>query len=74
MSKRIAFVVAASAATVGLGLVGTGGIASAAHCDRSGPGNSAFAAHVQEATHDEGFHRGWSSCIPGNPNFNFTRS
>lgn len=52
-------------------LVATGGSASAAHCtDNGGPGNSDFADHVKSATHKEGVtHKGWASCIPGNPNF-----
>ena len=52
--------------------------ASAAHCtDNGGPGQSDFANHVKGANgpggHDEGDHKGWSSCIPGNPNSGFVR-
>lgn len=69
MKRTIAilFATGATAATVAL----TGGSASAAHCtDNGGPGNSDFADHVQAASHKEGVvHKGWASCIPGNPNF-----
>ncbi len=68
MKRTIAllFVTAATVATVAV----TGGSASAAHCnDDGGPGNSHFAEHVQAASHKEGgTHRGYSSCIEGNPN------
>ena len=59
-------------ASLAIGTVAGGaGSASAAHCtDNGGPGNSDFATHVQTATHSEGgTHKGWSSCVPGNPNF-----
>ena len=69
MKRTIALVFAAGAAAATVAL--TGGSASAAHCtDNGGPGHSDFATHVQTATHQEGVaHKGWSSCIPGNPNF-----
>lgn len=68
--KHTIAVLLATGATVAT-VVLTGGSASAAHCtDNGGPGNSDFATHVQTATHKEGVvHKGWSSCIPGNPNF-----
>lgn len=57
----------ASVAMIGGIFVGTAGPASAAHCnDAGGPGHSDFAAHVQSTNgpggHNEGDHRGWSSC------------
>lgn len=68
--KRTIALLLATGGTAAVVVV-TGGSASAAHCtDRGGPGNSDFAAHVQSASHKEGVtHKGWSSCIPGNPNF-----
>lgn len=55
----------------------TAGPAGAAHCaEKGGPGNSDFGAHAAAngpGAHDEGDHKGWSSCIPGNPNFGFVR-
>jgi hypothetical protein len=69
MQRRLAIALAAGITAATLGVAG--GTASAAHCtDSGGPGNSDFAAHVQAASHSEGkTHKGWSSCIPGNPNF-----
>lgn len=69
MKKTLAVLFATGAAAAGLAL--TASPASAAHCtDNGGPGNSDFASHVQAASHSEGkTHKGWSSCIPGNPNF-----
>lgn len=69
MKRTIALLFATSASLAVVSL--SGGAASAAHCtDSGGPGNSDFAAHVQAASHQEGVtHKGWSSCIPGNPNF-----
>lgn len=48
--------------------------ASAAHCtDNGGPGNSDFAAHVQAARdpggHNEGDHKGWSTCQETSANY-----
>lgn len=69
--KRTLSLLLATGGTVATIVVLSGGSASAAHCtDNGGPGNSDFATHVQAATHKEGVvHKGWSSCIPGNPNF-----
>ena len=72
MQRRLAVALAAGITAATLGVAG--GTASAAHCtDNGGPGNSDFAAHVQAAQgsggHNEGDHKGWSSCVPGNPNF-----
>jgi hypothetical protein len=69
MKRTIAVLLATGATAAAVVL--TGAPASAAHCtDNGGPGNSDFATHVQMATHQEGVvHKGWSSCIPGNPNF-----
>lgn len=69
MKRTIALLFATSATAAVVSL--SGGAASAAHCtDNGGPGNSDFADHVQAASHKEGVtHKGWSSCIPGNPNF-----
>lgn len=65
---------ATGAAVAGLTLAATP--ASAAHCDNNGPGNSDFGKHAKNngpGAHNEGDHKGWSSCIPGNPNFGFVR-
>ena len=72
MQRRFAIALAAGLTAATLGVAG--GTASAAHCtDSGGPGNSDFAAHVRAANgpgdHNEGQHRGWSSCIVGNPNY-----
>ena len=72
MRRTIAMVIGAGA--IAAATLAAGGTANAAHCtDRGGPGNSDFATHVRGASgpggHNEGDHRGWSSCIPGNPNF-----
>lgn len=68
---RLAFASAALAA--GLTIAAAGG-ASAAHCtDNGGPGNSDFADHVRatngNGAHNEGDHRGWSSCESNSANF-----
>ena len=65
------FAVVAIIGGITLGATGT---ASAAHCtDNGGPGNSDFAAHVQANNgaggHDEGDHKGWSSCQETSANF-----
>ena len=64
IKKKLALtfaIVAAGAVSV----LGTG-TASAAHCtDNGGPGHSDFAAHARAngaGEHNEGDHRGWSSC------------
>lgn len=54
-------------------VIGSGPAASAAHCtDRGMPGNSDFAQHVRDTNgpggHNEGDHRGWSSCEENSPN------
>ncbi len=54
-------------------LMGTSGVASAAHCtDNGGPGNSDFASHARAngpGAHNEGDHRGWSSCQETSANY-----
>ena len=65
MSKRIrnSLFLASSAAVLVLG--GPVTAASAAHCTDEGPGHSYFGTeHVKEANHNEGTHRGFSSCNP----------
>ena len=45
------------------------GPASAAHCTPEGPGHSYFGTeHVKEANHNEGTHKGFSSCNPSENN------
>ena len=68
---RRLFLAAAMAAAM---LTMTAGAASAAHCaDNGGPGNSDFATHVRNSNgpggHDEGDHRGWSSCEENSANY-----
>lgn len=75
MKKTLTVLMAAGAAAATVLL--TGGSAGAAHCaEKGGPGNSDFGAHAAAngpGAHDEGDHKGWSSCIPGNPNSGFVR-
>ena len=73
MRKKLALATAAAALAGGL-TVGLGGPAAAAHCTDDGkPGHSDFAAHVRTANgpggHNEGDHRGWSSCETNSANF-----
>ena len=70
MRKRITMAAVAVTAAIAFGPAGG---ASAAHCtDTDAPGNSDFAAHVKASNgpggHNEGDHRGWSSCNPNSPN------
>ena len=72
MQRRLVIALAAGLTAATLGVAG--GTASAAHCtDSGGPGHSDFAAHVRAANgpggHDEGDHRGWSSCEENSNNF-----
>lgn len=65
MQRRLAIALTAGLTAATLGVAG--GTASAAHCtDNGGPGHSDFAAHVRAEQgpggHNEGQHRGWSSC------------
>lgn len=71
--KIVSFAIASAALAAGVTIASAGG-AAAAHCtDNGGPGNSDFAAHVQatngNGAHNEGDHRGWSSCQPTSANF-----
>ena len=73
MRKRISYICATTAITGAVAL-GSAGVAGAAHCtDAGGPGNSDFATHVKGANgpgaHNEGDHRGWSSCNPNSRNY-----
>lgn len=73
MKKRLSTAAVTFAVTGGL-LLGSAGAASAAHCtDRGGPGNSDFATHVKAGNgpgaHNEGDHKGWSSCNPNSANY-----
>lgn len=73
MRKRLGYSIAAAAMIGGVSL-GTAGAASAAHCnDNGGPGNSDYAAHVQaqngNGAHNEGDHKGRSSCQETSPNY-----
>ena len=72
MRKRIGYSIAA-AAIIGGFSIGSAGAASAAHCnDNGGPGNSDFASHVRTNTipgHNEGDHRGWSTCQETSANY-----
>lgn len=74
--KRTLIAIATTAAGLG-GLTLAASPAGAAHCtDASGPGNSDFGKHAAAngpGAHNEGDHKGWSSCIPGNPNEGFVR-
>lgn len=61
-------------AILGGTMMGSTGAASAAHCaDNGGPGNSDFAAHVKASNgpggHNEGDHKGWSSCQETSANY-----
>ncbi len=74
MKRTLAVLMATGAAAAGFAL--TAGPASAAHCADTGPGHSDFGTHAGTngpGAHNEGDHKGWSSCIPGNPNFRFVR-
>ena len=64
----------AAAVIIGCFSIGSAGLASAAHCnDNGGPGNSDFATHARTASgpggHNEGDHRGWSSCQETSANY-----
>lgn len=64
----------AVAAIVGGISMGSAGAASAGHCaDNGGPGNSDFANHVRASNgpgaHDEGDHKGWSTCQETSANY-----
>jgi len=70
--RTIRLLVATGVAALSLGA--TAGSASAAHCtDNGGPGHSDFAAHVKANAgnngHNEGSHRGWSTCEENSANF-----
>ena len=72
MRKRI--IITSAIAGLSGGLLFGAGPAAAAHCTDSGaPGNSDFTAHVRANNaaggHDEGDHRGWSSCEESSANF-----
>lgn len=74
MKRVLAALTVTGAAVAGMAL--TISPASAAHCTDNGPGHSDFGQHAKNngrGAHNEGDHRGWSSCIPGNPNAGFTR-
>lgn len=73
MRKRLGYSIAVVAMTGGM-TVGLAGTASAAHCtDNGGPGQSEYAAHVQATKgpgpHNEGDHKGNSSCQETSPNY-----
>ncbi len=73
MRKRVGYSIAAAAMIGGIS-IGSAGTASAAHCDDDGgPGNSDFAAHARMASgpggHNEGDHRGWSTCQETSANY-----
>lgn len=73
MRKNLARSFAVIAIAGGISLGSAGG-ASAGHCaDNGGPGNSDFAAHVKASNgpggHDEGDHKGWSSCQETSANY-----
>ena len=69
MGKRIGYSIAAAVMIGGIS-IGSAGSASAAH---GGPGNSDFATHAMSASgpggHNEGDHRGWSSCQETSANY-----
>ena len=71
MRKRITTILAAAALSVSM--LGIGATpAFAAHCtDNGGPGNSDFADHVRNRAdgHNEGEHRGWSTCEENSNNY-----
>lgn len=65
MKRTLSVLAATGLAAAALAL--TGGAASAAHCADAGlPGHSDFAAHVKATNgpggHNEGDHKGWSTC------------
>ena len=71
MKKKLA-ALAFAGATIGMFAAAPG--AGAAHCtDDGGPGNSDFATHVRARNgpggHDEGDHKGWSTCEENSRNF-----
>lgn len=71
--KTVRFALASVALAAGL-TIAAAGSASALHCtDAGGAGNSDFADHVRatngNGAHNEGDHRGWSSCEPNSSNF-----
>ncbi len=72
MKHRLTTVLATTAFVLG-GTVALSGPASAAPCaDEGGPGNSDFAAHVkaqERPGHNEGSHRGWSTCEENSANY-----
>ncbi len=73
MRRNLARAIAAAALIGGVSF-GSAGAASAGHCaDQGGPGNSDFAAHVKASNgpggHDEGDHKGWSSCQETSANY-----
>ena len=73
MLKKFGYSIA-TAAMIGGMSVASAGAASAAHCnDSGGPGNSDFAAHVKANNgpdvHNEGDHKGWSSCQETSANY-----
>lgn len=54
--------------------MGSASAASAGHCaDNGGPGNSDFAGHVRASNgpsaHNEGDHKGWSTCQETSANY-----
>lgn len=74
MKKTLAVLATTVAATAGFAL--SAAPANAGHCADTGPGHSDFGGHAAAqgpGAHNEGDHKGWSSCIPGNPNFGFVR-
>lgn len=73
MRRHLARSFAVIAIAAGLSLSSTG-TASAAHCaDQGGPGNSDFTTHVKASKgpggHNEGDHKGWSSCQETSANY-----
>lgn len=73
MRRRLGYSIAVAAMVGGMA-VGTAGTASAAHCaDGGGAGNSDFAGHVKAqngpSVHNEGDHKGWSSCQETSANY-----
>ncbi len=73
MRRYLARSIAVVAIVGGTSMMSTGA-ASAAHCTDNGePGNSDFAAHVKATNgpggHNEGDHKGWSSCQATSANF-----
>lgn len=71
MRKKLGFSVA-TIAMIGGALVGTAGTASAVHCADSGPGNSGFGTHAKangSGAHNEGEHKGWSTCQETSNNY-----